>query len=311
MKFLRTEKMPKTFRKGCTLFIVAMLIIPIAWFIVFYLIINFNSIIMAFKTIVGLDDYGRVEYKWGFENYSQLWLELTTPNSNMQISLFNSLRYSALNIFLIVPLTYVVSYFLYKKILFHKFFRVLFYLPSIMSSVAMVIIYKNFVSGYGPIYELCEHVFGFRLPPLMTDARYATATIMVYCVWVGFGVNIVLYQGAMGRIPTEIIEAGKLEGISWWRELFSVVTPLVWSTVSMTLVLAVTGIFTVNVPILLFGTGGAYETYTISFYIFSLVYCNGVFNYAASIGVFFTICGLPIVFGFRWLMGKLDPKIEY
>lgn len=311
MKFIKTEKMPKTFRKGSSIFIGAMLIIPVAWFIVFYLIVNFNSIIMAFKTIIGISDYGTVQYKWGLENYKQLWLELTTAGSDMRVSLVNSLKYSFLNILFIVPLTYFVSYFLYKKILLHKFFRVLFYLPSILSAVTMVIIYKNFVGGFGPVYQFCDKVFNVQLPALLTNAKYATPTIMVYCIWTGFGVNIVLYQGAMGRIPEEIIEAGKIDGISWWRELIFIVTPLVWSTLSMTLILAVTGIFTVNVPILLFGTGGAYETNTISYYIFGLVYSGGIFNYAASIGVFFTICGLPIVFGFRWFMNKVDPKIEY
>lgn len=312
MELFKREKMPKTFRKGSVIFIISMLIISIVWFIVFYLIVNINSIIMAFRTITGIDDYGRITMVWSLENFALVFHDLGVQGSELQVAMINSLKYSGLNILFITPLTYFFSYFLYKKILFHKFFRVLFYLPSIISAVTMVIIFKNLIGFGGPIYELAE-ALGTNLPPLLTSARYATSTIMVYCVWVGFGVNLILYQGAMGRIPEEVIDAGRIDGVSWWRELFCIITPMVWSTISMTLILAVTGLFTVNVPILIFGTGGAYDTWTIAFYIFARVQSqsSGALNYPAAIGVFFTIISLPIVFGFRWIMNKVDPKVEY
>lgn len=312
MKLWKGERMPKMFRKGSAVFIIAMLVIPVIWFIIFYLIVNINSIVMAFKTITGIDDFGQVTFAWSLENFVSVFHNLGVEGSELQVATINSLKYSALNIFLIIPLTYFFSYFLYKKLLFHKFFRVLFYLPSIISAVTMVIIFKNLIGFGGPIYELAK-ALGLQLPPLLTSSRYATPTIMVYCVWVGFGVNLILYQGAMGRIPEEIIDAGRIDGVSWWRELFCIVTPMIWSTISMTLILAVTGLFTVNVPILVFGTGGAYDTWTISYYIFTRVQSqsSGALNYPAAIGVFFTIISLPIVFGFRWIMNKFDPKVEY
>ena len=312
MKLWKGERMPKMLRKGSAVFIIAMLVIPVIWFIIFYLIVNINSIVMAFKTITGIDDFGQVTFAWSLENFVSVFHNLGVEGSELQVATINSLKYSALNIFLIIPLTYFFSYFLYKKLLFHKFFRVLFYLPSIISAVTMVIIFKNLIGFGGPIYELAK-ALGLQLPPLLTSSRYATPTIMVYCVWVGFGVNLILYQGAMGRIPEEIIDAGRIDGVSWWRELFCIVTPMIWSTISMTLILAVTGLFTVNVPILIFGTGGAYDTWTISYYIFTRVQSqsSGALNYPAAIGVFFTIISLPIVFGFRWIMNKFDPKVEY
>ena len=236
--------MPKTFRKGSVIFIISMLIISIVWFIVFYLIVNINSIIMAFRTITGIDDYGRITMVWSLENFALVFHDLSVQGSELQVAMINSLKYSGLNILFITPLTYFFSYFLYKKILLHKFFRVLFYLPSIISAVTMVIIFKNLIGFGGPIYELAE-ALGTKLPPLLTSAHYATSTIMVYCVWVGFGVNLILYQGAMGRIPEEVIDAGRIDGVSWWRELFCIITPMVWSTISMTLILAASGLFPV------------------------------------------------------------------
>ena len=256
------EVMPKPFRKNMIPFIIGMLFIPVVWFIIFYLIVNINSILMAFKYIKGVDDNGRLIYAWGLENYKNMFKAFTSVGySELRVSLINTLKYFFLNFLIIIPLTYFVAYFLYKKVWGYKFFRVLFYLPSIISGVAMVIIFKNMITTYGPIYTLLKNLFNYEMPPLLTNAKYATNTIMVYCVWVGFGVNTVLYQGAMGRIPTEVIEAGKIEGITWWQELFYVVTPMVWPTLSTTLILAITQLFNTSGPILLFDTGGALKRY--------------------------------------------------
>lgn len=304
-------KMPKSMRKGTVLFIILMLAIPVLWFVVFYVIVNFNSVIMSFKVANGVDDAGAIQYKWGFDNFLQLFTELDAKDGNMLIALINSLKYFALNLFVIIPASYLVSYFLYKKIAGYKFFRVLFYTPSIISAVAMVIIFKNMIGGYGPVYVFCRDVLHYELPALLTNSETATKTILVYCFWTGFGVNIILYQGAMSRLPSEIMEQSKIDGLPWYRELFKVITPMIWPTLSTTIVLAITGIFTSTGPILLFGTGGAYETYSISYFIFSQVYDSGIYNYPAAIGVFFTIYSIPVVFGIRFIMNKFDSKVEY
>ena len=309
--FFSKDRMPKPFRKGLAPFIILMLVVPVLWFIVFYVMININSIIMAFRVIDGIGSDGRLEYVWGLGNFKTFFEEfrINLP-SGIQVALKNTMKYFCLNFFLIVPATFFVAYFMYKKIAGYKFFRVLFYSPSIISATAMVIMYKNIIGGYGPLYELME-VFGVRLPALLTDSATATPTILVYCVWVGFGVNIVLYQGAMGRIPEDVIEAGKIDGISWWRELFNVVTPMVWPTISTTLIFAMTGLFNSSGPILLFGMDGQFNTTTINYFIYAQVHDASVYNYPAAIGIFFTVVSLPIVFGFRWLMNKVDPDVEY
>ena len=310
MKKFRIERMPKMFRKGSGIFIFSMLIISILWFFIFYVAVNLNSIVMAFKTLKGIDEHGQKVFEFSFNNFRQLFMEIDTPDSNVRVSIHNTLKYFGLNFFIIIPITYFVSYFLYKKIYGYKFFRVLFYMPSILSSVTMVIIFKNMVGSGGPIDTLLK-LFGTQLPPLLTNPEYATNTILVYCLWTGFGVNIILYQGAFQRIPDEIIDAGKIDGVPWFKELIFIITPMVWSTLSMTLILAFTGLFTSTGPILLFGTNGAYETFTINYYIFSQVYDSGVFNYPAAVGLFFTVYSLPIILGFRYIMTVLDPKVEY
>ncbi len=314
MKFFQhnniKDRMPKTFCKGMPIFVISMLAVPIAWFVVFYVIVNFNSIILAFRSLDGVTETGMPVYKWGFDNFSKFFEAYELNTGDVHVSITNTLKYFALNIFIILPLTYFMAYFLYKKIWGYKFFRVLFYMPSILSAVTMTTLYKNILGGYGPVDEFWKALTGNSIPAFFTSYEWGTPIIMIYNVWVGFGVNMILYTGAMGRIPEDVIEAGILDGITWWRELFQVVTPMVWGTLSTTLTLAFTGLFNSGGPILLL-TNGAFKTSTINFYIFNQVYRYSEYAYSASIGLFFTVISVPIVFGFRAFMNKLDPKVEY
>ena len=98
--------MPKTFRKGMPLFIISMLAVPVAWFIVFYVVVNFNSIILAFRSIVGVSSVGTPVYEWGFGNFLKFFEDFVLDTGDVQISLWNTLKYFALTVLCILSLTY-------------------------------------------------------------------------------------------------------------------------------------------------------------------------------------------------------------
>ena len=114
------------------------------------------------------------------------------------------------------------------------------------------------------------------MPNLLGEESRVTGTIIAYTVWTGLGVNMLLYQSAMSRIPQEVIEAGMLDGVPWWRELFQIIIPMVWPTISTTLILVITSMFNSTGPILLF-----------------------------------TLISVPIVFLVRWALNKVDPQVTY
>ena len=121
---------------------------------------------------------------------------------------------------------------------------------------------------------------------------------------------MVLFNGAMSRIPEDVIEYGRLEGVSMPRELFGIVIPLIWPTLSTILIFAVVGIFNASGPILLM-TNGEFKTFTISFWIFDQVYTKGVYEYASAVGLFFTALGLPLVLIVKRGLGRIGQDIEY
>lgn len=308
------KKKKLTKRKiGEYVFCYGMLLLPLIQFAIFYIWINSNSIIMAFQEFDGYNDNGGELFKWSLYNFTRFFNEWSNPTSVVVSALKNTFKYFAAGLCM-VPVSFFVAYFLYKKIWGYKFFRVFFFLPSIISAVLFVTTYKKLIDYGGPL-DMLLSLFGVRIPPLLTDDTKATATIIAYTVWTGLGINMILYQSAMSRIPQEVMEAAQLDGVPWYRELPQIVLPMVWPTIATTLILVITSMFNSTGPILLFAGSGVevdnQAVTTISFWIYRQTYKAADLNYPAAIGMFFTFVSVPVVFIVRWVFNKIDPQVTY
>ncbi|MBR2374824.1 MAG: sugar ABC transporter permease [Clostridia bacterium] len=281
-------------------FTALMLLPAILHFCIFYIYINSQSFLLAIR-----DDYGfTMKYLKMFFN------QLGTSGSDITLALKNTMIFFVIGNFFMFPLALLFSYLLYKKIAGYKYFRIVFFLPSIISAVVMVTLYKNIING--PISELWMDFTGKNYMPLFLDSsEYALKFILLYQLWLGLAGNMIIYSGTMNRIPMEVIESAKIDGIGFWGELFHMVIPLIWPTLSTMLLLSFVNIFGASGPILLF-TQGEYETTTIAYWIFEQsTSLNPDYNYAAAAGLVFTVVQLPIVFLVRYVNRKLDSGVEY
>ena len=124
---------------------------------------------------------------------------------------------------------------------------------------------------------------------------------------------MLLLTGAFSRIPSDLVESAQLDGIGFWRELWSITLPLISSTINTLLVIGTTSVLTTFLqPMLLTGGGPNETTFTISYYITMSVKqgANGLPS-AATIGVFMSLVAIPIILLFRKLLDKLLPPIEF
>lgn len=290
-------------KKQSYIFVAVMLAIPLLHFSVFWVYVNSSAILMAFQRN---DVNGQPQ--WSLYWFETLWQELQMSNSTLWTAIKNTFIYFACNIGIILPISLFLCFFLYKQIWGYRFFRVVFYLPSIISASVLVVLFKYIIAIDGPLGILITDVFGGSYPPLLADSRYAMKTILFYVITYGFGGNIVLLSGAMGQIDKEIFDAGKIDGVSMARELFQLVIPLIWPTLSTIIIFAVVGMFGASGPILLF-TEGEWGTTTISYWIYERVYFGQTYNFPAAIGLVFTLIGAPIALTLRYFMNKRDVEL--
>ncbi|MDR3318472.1 MAG: sugar ABC transporter permease [Clostridiales bacterium] len=308
-------------------FIILMLAWPIAHFLVFWLYINGRTLLLMFQQF---DRYGNVTgtpmsyYFVGLKNFIETFKDFFFSAENggdivLANAFKNSLTAFPLNIIVLLPMAYISAFVFFKKVRFSNVFRVLFYLPSIVSIVILTMLYKYmFDSKFGPVYQMFSWVgYTPNWFDLTTKSSTIWPLIYVYCIWAGLGMNVILISGAMSRIPAEVLESGKLDGVGFWRECVQIVLPLIWPTISTLIVMGTMSVFGFMIqPYLLAGEGGGYEgqTMTISLYIFSIVRLNSskaAAVSAATTGMMFCILLTPFVFVIKWLTEKFGRDVEF
>ena len=283
-------------KRKTTVFVWLMLAYPIAHFLVFWLYINANTIFMTFFRY----SPNTQEYVWyGLNNFWELFGDMFLGHNERTFnSMLNSLWIFPVNNFIILPLSFVCAFFLFKKIPCANLFRVVFFLPSIISITVLALAYRSmFNSDYGPFYKLCELIFGEKTPFFLDSNGY----------------NVVLLNGGISRIPQEILEYSRLDGVTTVREMFQIVLPLVWPTMSTLFILNSLAIFGWFLPpmLIISDSGGANgKTSTVALYIYQLVNQEEG-EKAAALGLMFSVVGIPFVFFVKWLMGKVTPDIEF
>lgn len=285
------------------LFAYSLLAIPLAHFAIFYIYVNLSSFALPFL------DENTGAFTWG--NFELFFNELALgAESEILQSLKNTLIYFFVDLCM-TPLAFILAFFLYKKLLGYKFFRVIFTLPMIISSVVLVAIYKNLLSADGPLDMLVTAITGHPMEnyPLYTEGL-ATLAIVIFKIWTGFGMNMILFSGSMARIPDSVIEYAKIDGCGFTREMFQIVLPIIWPTVSIMMLLSVIGIFNADGPIILF-SGGMYGTSTIGYWMYNSVVLSGRYNYAAAFGLILTLATVPIFVLTRWLFRKMPGEVTF
>lgn len=289
-------------------FIAAMLAYPTVMFLIFYVTVNVNSVVMAFENIN--IDGTRTFIK--FDNFIAFFEEFGKEDSIVVKSIVNSLKMWSINLVICMPLYIAFSYYLFKKWPGHSVIRVIIMLPSIISSFIVCLVFKKFVEVALP--SIMKDMFGIdKFPNLITDSDYLFGTSLFYMIWVSFSTSLIVYSNAMKEIDDEIFEAAKMDGVGVFQELFYIILPLIFPTISTFLVLGVSGIFVNAGPIVAFYEYSApAEAYNLGYYITQRTMRLGEVDYPklAAIGIIITLVMAPVTFGVKALTDRLDPRSD-
>ena len=281
-------------------FMASMFVVPVLNFIIFYFYVNIDSILLSFQKFDG--SFTLENFKWVFE-------ELGSENSVLKEAFKNTLIFFFTDYIVVRIVTLVMAYFFYKKIAGYKFFRVLYYVPNILSAVVMTAIYDGFIGPSGPVYQVLESWTGVQYEFLF-DSRYVMYALIVYKLWLAFGTGTIMLTSAMGRIPEEITEAAILDGVTPWKEFVKIVFPLIWPTLSTLMITGLAGILGADANILLF-TQGKYGTYTINYWMYEQVVTYKSLWHASAFGQICTLILIPIVFGGKYILERFNSDVSY
>jgi len=303
-------------KKIRTIFILSFITYPLILFLIFYVYVNLNSIRMAFYSI-------KLDGSWEFaklENFKAFIEGLTEEGNVIGISMLNSVKMYLINLAICMPLYLIFSYMLFKQCFLHKGIRIVVMLPQIISGFVICMLFVNFISGDGaPIGSLFEklHIFldeNGKAVDLLYSEKYAFGTTIFYGIWLSFGMSLIVYPNAMKEISSEIIESAQLDGVSnMFQEMWYIILPLIFPTLSTFLITGLAGIFTEVGSILAFYDVNAPDYVSNMGYYYAKLVMNAneaTYPMLSAGGLLMTLVVAPTVILVRHLLEKYGPSTE-
>ena len=157
----------------------------------------------------------------GLENYANL-----LTDDLFWKSLSNTLYMVGIGVPLTLLLSFGCAVLLNLKVPGQSFYRVVYFLPSIVPTVAGTILWLWLLNPQVGMVNTVLAKIGISGPNWMHDPSWSKPGLIMLGLW-GMGGTIMIYLSGLQDVPTSLIEAAELDGASWWQRLWHITVPMV------------------------------------------------------------------------------------
>ena len=246
------------------------------WFIGF-LIFTAGPMIGSF--VIGLyrTDFLRTTEFVGLQWYSKLFTDTLVHKAIM-----NTAYYAFVMVPLSTILALLIAVLLNQNIKGQSVWRTIYYLPSVISGVAVAILFKWL---YQPDIGLLNSILwrlGIEGPRWVFSEEWAMPSVILMALWGSGGAMLIFLAGLRG-IPTVLYEAAKIDGAGPIRSFFSITIPLLTPTILFNVVLNIIISWQVFTQVLVMTQGGPNNaTLTMVLHLYNTGFSQLLFGYASA-----------------------------
>ena len=211
-------------------------------------------------------------------------------------------------ILLIVTVTLITFFFAIlfaailtrEKIKGQNFFRVIFYIPNILSVVVIAGIFSAiYKPENGMLNSILSFAAGRDVMVLWKDQPMVIVSVIIAMVWQAIGYYMVMYMASMAAVPMDLYESASLDGAGRIAQFFQITLPLIWTNIRTTLTFFI--ISTINMAFLFVKAMVAKGMADVGL---SFMYAQkdaGLYGYSMAAGV--------VIFLFSFLLSAMVNKV--
>ena len=229
----------------------------------------------------------------GLSNYKEVF-----TSSLFGKSMLNTLIFSVVVIFFRVSLGLLIAYAIYSPLVKYKsVFRTIYYMPIVTPMVAVAFVWKFM---YNPQIGTINDLFGLDINWLM-NPKTALLAVMVMTIWKDFGYAVVMYIAGLYSLPSDALEAAKVDGASGRQVFWNIILPLLKPMTLFVVITSIISYIQAYVQILIMTEGGpGTSTYLASYIIYDEAFVKYNFGYASALSfVLFVVTAVFTWFSFR------------
>ncbi|SRR5712692_9103963 len=203
-------------------------------------------------------------------------------------SVTNTLTFLLIHIPLEIVVALGFALLLNSRVVLRGFFRALYFLPVVVSGVAVTILWQQLYSfDYGVLNGLLTSL-GFGPVPWLVDSRMAMPSIALMATWKNVGIYIVLFLAGLQNVPSELYEAARIDGANRHQQFFHITLPMLNPTIILVVILSTIGGFSLFIePYVLTGGGPMQSTLSGVLYIYDQAFYFNHMGYATTLGFVF------------------------
>jgi multiple sugar transport system permease protein len=214
----------------------------------------------------------------GFGNYIKMFTDDPQFYKSIMITFKFALVFVPLNLIIALFLALLIT----QSVKGIKIFRTIFYLPTVVSGVAISIIWGwIFNSEYGILNYLLSFI-GIEGPKWLIDPKWAIITIVIASAW-GVGTMMLIFYTDIKSIPRDIYEAAAIDGAGPLRQFFYITIPSITPTILFNVITSVIGALQqLTLVLLLTGGGPLKSTYFYGLFVYNNAFKHHKLGYASA-----------------------------
>lgn len=215
----------------------------------------------------------------GFGNYQRLW-----EDEIFWKTLYNTIYYAGLRVPLSIAFSLAVAILMNLKIPGILWWRVVYFVPAVSSSVAIALVWRWI---YSKDFGLLNAFLGWLGLPAMswlTSEALAMPSMIIMSVWWSVGTNMIIYLAALQGVPDQLYEAAEIDGAGAWHRFWHVTFPMITPTTFFLLILGTIGSLQIFDIFYVMTQGGPnFATTSLVMYIFQNAFEYLEMGYASAV----------------------------
>lgn len=165
----------------------------------------------------------------GFENYKLAF----TSGQGFTSALLFTVAFTVVSVITINLLAFTLALLLTRKIKGTNLFRTVFFMPNLIGGIVLGYTWQQMINAILYQFETT----------IVSNAKYGFWGLVVLMNWQMMGYMMIIYIAGLQNIPTDLIEAAKIDGATSWQTLIKVKLPMVMSSITICMFLTLSNSF--------------------------------------------------------------------
>lgn len=247
----------------------------------FVMVVGFMAFPVAYALFISFTKTNGLTFEWvGLANYTAL---LGDPVVHQVFG--NNLTF-LVSVPLVIFSALIVSVLLFERVRGWRLFRVVFFLPNVLSVAVIGLMFRNAFGYYGGVNQALA-LLGVEPVQFFTDGTLAISVIVLALVWSGFGYQSLLLLAGLTSIDPAVFEAAALDGAGWWKRLWHITIPNIRRVLGFVFIINVLYTFTSLFGFVYVMTAGGpgFDTTTIDYLVFLRAFSSTNLGSGAALAV--------------------------